>query len=101
PMGWSLKNASKASLLRAAAAVERGPAPGQMTLTTIPSRPHSLAAVRLTARIASFEALYAPNPWKPTIPIDEAKLTMRPQPCAFICGYTACIAQTVPFTPEA
>ena len=66
----------------------------------MPSAPHSRAAVRVIARIASFDALYAPKPVPPVMPIDDAKFTMRPQPCAFMCGYTACIAQSVPFTPE-
>ena len=35
-------------------------APGAIALTTMPSRPHSRAAVRVSARIASFDALYAP-----------------------------------------
>ena len=34
------------------------------------------------------------------MPIDDAKFTMRPHPCRRMCGYTACIAHSVPFTPE-
>ena len=66
----------------------------------MPSIAHSRAAVRVSARIASFDALYAANPVPPVMPIDDAKLTMRPHPCARMCGYTACIAHSVPLTPE-
>ena len=61
-------------------------AAGAIAFTTMPCSAHSRAAVRVIARIASFEALYAANPRPPVIPIDDAKLTMRPQPCAFMCG---------------
>ena len=71
-----------------------------MQFTTMPSGAHSRAAVRVSARIASFDALYAPKPRPPVMPIDDAKFTMRPQPCAAMCGYTACIAHSEPFTPE-
>src|SRR5262249_2391261 len=57
-------------------------------------------AVRVGARTASLAALYAGRPVPPVIPIDDAKFTLRPQPCSRMCGYTACIAQSVPLTPE-
>ena len=52
----------------------------------MPSAAHSRAAVRERPRIASFDALYAPNPAPPTRPIDDPKFTMRPHPAAFMCG---------------
>ena len=36
------------------------------------------AAVRVSARIASFDALYAAKPAPPVMPIDDAKLTTPP-----------------------
>ena len=35
------------------------------------SAAHSIAAIRASARIASFDALYAPNPMPPTMPIED------------------------------
>ena len=34
----------------------------------------------------------------PVMPAADTKFTMRPQPCAFMCGCTACIAHSVPLT---
>ena len=57
-----------------------------MQLTTIPSGAHSRAAVRVSARTASFDALYAPKPLPPVMPIDDAKFTMRPHPWSRMWG---------------
>src|SRR3954454_2208185 len=99
PIGCDLANSRYASSLRATDSCPRlDAASGAIALATMPSRPHSRAAVRVRARIASFDALYGPYPAMPVMPAAEAKFTMRPQPCAFMCGYTACIAHKVPLT---
>ena len=36
----------------------------------------------------------------PVTPAAEAKFTIRPQPADFMCGWTACMAHSVPFTPD-
>src|SRR4029453_15057266 len=61
PIGWSFRNSRYSASARLAASWPRlEAAPGAMALTTIPSRPHSRAAVRVRARIDSLAMLYAP-----------------------------------------
>src|SRR5436305_80324 len=56
----------------------------------MPSAPHSRAAVRVRARISSFEELYAPYPAAPRIPLAEAKFTTSPStPCSVMPASSA------------
>src|SRR5262245_60611517 len=65
----------------------------------MPWRPHSRAAVRVSAAIAAFAALYSPRPASPRSAASDTMLTIRPAPRAAMCGRTAHIAHHVPLTP--
>ena len=69
-------------------------ASGEITLTVMPSRAHSLAATRETARMASLAAAYEAWVGLPSMPAPEAKLITEP-PAVARCGCAACISQKV------
>src|SRR5205809_2731947 len=70
-----------------------------MALAVIPCRPHSRAAVRVSAAMPALAALYSPRPASPRSAASETMLMTRPQPRAAMCGRAAHIAHHVPFTP--
>src|SRR5262249_19024088 len=71
---------------------------GHTEFTVIPYFPHSAAAVRVMARMASFAAEYAEYVGTPLSAAFDPNVTTRPRSCARITGNAACISQTVPLT---
>ena len=65
----------------------------------MPNLPHSRAAERVSARIASFDDAYGAYPTAPSSAAFEPMVTMRPRPWSRMCGNTACIPQSVPLGP--
>src|SRR5438132_7591456 len=70
-----------------------------MALAVIPCRPHSRAAVRVSAAMPALAALYSPRPASPRSAASDTMLMMRPQPRAAMRVRAAHIAHHVPFTP--
>ena len=79
PMGLSAPAEATSSGLRSITArKEADIAAGQITLAVIPLGAHSLAAVRVAARSASFAVLYSTVPMWALTPLREHMLMMRP-----------------------
>src|SRR6266436_3392478 len=70
-----------------------------MALAVIPCRPHSRAAVRVSAAMPALAALYSPRPASPRSAASDTMLMMRPQPRAAMCGRGA-RAETVRVVDE-
>ena len=72
---------------------------GQRQFTVMPNLPHSRAAERVRARIASFDDAYGAYPTAPRSAAFEPMVTIRPRPWSRMCGNTACMPQSVPLGP--